>query len=186
MWQDLRELWGIAFTGKEPTAGQLPCPSDAQRGRGGAHAWGGNRPTEVDPGPPAPHPRPGFGPTGKEPQRSFPVHIRPRANPVRDAIRRFLGLDLLEAAVTSIKDELTGLKGEFADFVADVNAKVAQLEAAQGSFDPEAQSVFDDLKASVEAAHASVGDADGSDTPAPSPVEPTPDAPVDPETPTDQ
>lgn len=72
-WQHYRQVAGIAFTGQEPAEGQVPCPSDARRGRGGAHAWGGNRPTEVDPGPPGPHPRPGFGPRGDEPQRSFPV-----------------------------------------------------------------------------------------------------------------
>ncbi len=75
-WQQLREMWGIAFTGHAPQDWQVPCPSDARRGRGGAHAWGGNRPTEVDPGPPGPNPRPGFGPTGREPQRSFLVEAR--------------------------------------------------------------------------------------------------------------
>lgn len=57
-WQALRLVWGIAFTGHAPTdvdptyaqAGrQLPCPSDARRGIGQAHTWGGNRPTNVDP-----------------------------------------------------------------------------------------------------------------------------------------
>lgn len=52
-WQQLREWWGIAFTGHEPAplypGGPLeaPCPSDARRGTGKAHVWGGNRPTEV-------------------------------------------------------------------------------------------------------------------------------------------
>jgi hypothetical protein len=73
-WQALRELWGVAFTGHEPTEHQVPCPSDARRGRGMAHAWGGNRPTEVDPG--VPETRASqfmYGPTGREPQRSFLV-----------------------------------------------------------------------------------------------------------------
>lgn len=43
-WQELRSAWGIAFTGHEPAAGQLPCPSDHARGTGGAHVWGGNVP----------------------------------------------------------------------------------------------------------------------------------------------
>lgn len=73
LWQQLRETWGIAFTGHDPSTGQVPCPADVRRGRGGAHAWAGNRPSEVDPGPPGPHPRAGFGPAGTEPQRSFPV-----------------------------------------------------------------------------------------------------------------
>ncbi len=56
-WQVLRRVWGIAFTGHAPglvypdypAAGyQLPCPSDLRRGQGGAHVWGGNRPTNVE------------------------------------------------------------------------------------------------------------------------------------------
>jgi hypothetical protein len=75
-WQHYRQVAGIAFTGQEPVDREVPCPSDARRGRGGAHAWGGNRPTEVDPGPPGPGVRAGFGPRGDEPQRSFPVRSR--------------------------------------------------------------------------------------------------------------
>lgn len=48
-WQQVRLWWGIAFTGHPPTDGQLPCPSDARRGLGQAHEWGGNRPTEIQP-----------------------------------------------------------------------------------------------------------------------------------------
>jgi len=48
IWQALRLLWGIAFTGHEPADGEMPCPSDYRRGTGQAHTWGGNRPTEVD------------------------------------------------------------------------------------------------------------------------------------------
>jgi hypothetical protein len=47
-WQLLRIRWGIAFTGHQPDEDQLPCPSDARRGIGQAHTWGGNRPTNVD------------------------------------------------------------------------------------------------------------------------------------------
>lgn len=43
-WQILRDTWGIAFTGHRPAEGQVPCPSDARRGTGGAHTWAGNRP----------------------------------------------------------------------------------------------------------------------------------------------
>ncbi len=44
-WQELRRVWGIAFTG-EPATGvdgykQLPCPADYNRGN--RHTgWGGN------------------------------------------------------------------------------------------------------------------------------------------------
>lgn len=44
-WQELRQAWGIAFTGHPPTEGQLMCPSDVARGMAGAHVWGGNRPS---------------------------------------------------------------------------------------------------------------------------------------------
>jgi hypothetical protein len=47
-WQELREAWGIAFTGHQPTERQQPCPSDGRRGTGEAHVWGGNRPTRMD------------------------------------------------------------------------------------------------------------------------------------------
>jgi hypothetical protein len=46
-WQELRRLWGIAFTGHEPTDDQLPCPADSARPPGSAsdhRQWGGNRP----------------------------------------------------------------------------------------------------------------------------------------------
>lgn len=43
-WQQLRLLWGIAFTGHTPEAEQVACPSDHRRGRGGAHVWHGNTP----------------------------------------------------------------------------------------------------------------------------------------------
>lgn len=41
-WQELREAWGINFTG-ETDEGKLPCPADARRGD--KHMlWGGNLP----------------------------------------------------------------------------------------------------------------------------------------------
>jgi hypothetical protein len=48
-WQELRQAWGIAFTGHTPGPGQMACPSDWVRGQGEAHAWGGNRPTNIVP-----------------------------------------------------------------------------------------------------------------------------------------
>lgn len=43
-WQALRaEGWRINFTG-HADPDKAPCPSDAQRGLGGAHIWPGNRP----------------------------------------------------------------------------------------------------------------------------------------------
>lgn len=30
-WQELRQMWGIAFTGHAPQDGQFPCPADYHR-----------------------------------------------------------------------------------------------------------------------------------------------------------
>lgn len=43
-WQELREAWGIAFTGYDPDANELPCPATLARPVAKIHAWGGNRP----------------------------------------------------------------------------------------------------------------------------------------------
>lgn len=43
-WQDLREMWGIAFTGWEPENKELPCPADYARGNYIHQLWPGNRP----------------------------------------------------------------------------------------------------------------------------------------------
>jgi hypothetical protein len=41
-WQELRQAWGIAFTGYTPEEKELPCPADYARGD--THAlWPGNR-----------------------------------------------------------------------------------------------------------------------------------------------
>jgi hypothetical protein len=97
---------------------------------------------------------------------------------IRTAIRRFIGTAQLEVAMSKITEQLTELKGQFSDFTSDVDARLAQLAEAQGTFTPEAQAIFDGLKADVTAADSKVGDADGSDTPA-EPTDPAePDAPV--------
>lgn len=93
----------------------------------------------------------------------------------------WLGLDRithLEATMANAREQLTELKAAFTDFSADVDAKLDQLLAAQGELQPDAQTVFDELKAAVQDADARVGDADGSDTPAPGPVDDT--VPVEP------
>jgi hypothetical protein len=99
---------------------------------------------------------------------------------LRDRIQHLLGLDhihthleRLENLMASAKDQLTGLQGQFTDFAADVDAKLDQLAAAQGDFNPEAQAVFDQIKQAVSDADTRVGDADGSDVPA-TPVEDNP------------
>lgn len=42
-WQQLREAWGIAFTGDAPKVRQLPCPSDFRRPGGVNQMWSGNQ-----------------------------------------------------------------------------------------------------------------------------------------------
>jgi len=44
-WQELREAWGIAFTGHLPDPGSdiLMCPADYIRDAEDYNAWGGNR-----------------------------------------------------------------------------------------------------------------------------------------------
>jgi hypothetical protein len=97
-------------------------------------------------------------------------------------IRHWLGTDRiphLEELMAKATTQLNELKSAFSDFSTDVDAKLDQLLAAQGELQPDAQAVFDEIKAAVRAADEKVGDADGSDTPT-VPTEPTdPNQPVD-------
>lgn len=43
-WQDYRVIVGIAFTGHEPTKGQIYCPSTYERSVEVINLWPGNRP----------------------------------------------------------------------------------------------------------------------------------------------
>lgn len=50
-WQELRQMWSIAFTGHEPTADQLPCPADHTRPPGSPsdhRQWYGNVAKKAD------------------------------------------------------------------------------------------------------------------------------------------
>lgn len=81
----------------------------------------------------------------------------------------------LEETVATAAEQLTVLQTQVTEWVEDINAKLDQLEQAQGNLNPEAQAVFDSLKATVEAGVAAVGDADADGNPAtPPPPEPTP------------
>jgi hypothetical protein len=42
-WQELRQFWGIAYTGYEPEEKELPCPAEYARGEA-VNYWPGNRP----------------------------------------------------------------------------------------------------------------------------------------------
>lgn len=80
-------------------------------------------------------------------------------------------IDTLGADMASAKEQLTELKTQLADTTADVLAKLDQLTQQLGQLDPEAQATLDEIKAGVQSLDQAVGDADGSDTPAP-PAEP--------------
>lgn len=75
--------------------------------------------------------------------------------------------------------ELTALRDQVTEFVEDLNARIAALEAAQGQFTPEAEAVLAPLKAGLQAAVDRVGDADADGNPAPimPPEEPEPPTP---------
>lgn len=72
----------------------------------------------------------------------------------------------LEEDVARVDEELTALNVKVTEFNEDIAAKVAALEAAQGTFTPEGQAAFDALKATVDAGVTAVGDADEDGTPA--------------------
>jgi hypothetical protein len=72
----------------------------------------------------------------------------------------------LEAQIMTVADDLAALNVQVAEFIEDVNARVAALEAAQGTFTPEGQAAFDALKATVQGGVDTVGDADGDGNPA--------------------
>ncbi|WP_328344826.1 hypothetical protein [Micromonospora sp. NBC_00421] len=80
----------------------------------------------------------------------------------------------MESQMATAAEQLNDLKTAFTDFTADVDAKLDQLLAAQKNLDPDAQAVFDDLKAAVASADDRIGDADGSDTPT-EPTDPSTD-----------
>ncbi len=55
-WQELRQIWGINFTGQSDPK-KAPCPSERIRTVAQAHQWAGNRPTEGLDWQPGPEPK---------------------------------------------------------------------------------------------------------------------------------
>lgn len=78
-------------------------------------------------------------------------------------------LDTLGESMASAAQQLTDLKAQLADTTADVLAKLQQLTDQLGQLPADAQATLDEIKAGVQNLDDAVGDADGSDTPAPSP-----------------
>lgn len=81
--------------------------------------------------------------------------------------RDWLGITHLEKIMTSAKQQLEDLSTRFDDFTADVRTALATLTAERENLTADAQAALDTLNAKLAAADAEVGDADGSDTPAP-------------------
>lgn len=85
-----------------------------------------------------------------------------------DAIERIeQKIDHLGGLMATAAQQLTDLKAQLADTTADILAKLDQLSQQAGNLSPEAQATLDEIKAGVQQLDATVGDADGSDTPAP-------------------
>lgn len=76
-------------------------------------------------------------------------------------------LNRIEEDVATTVEVLNDVKAAVTDMASDVNAKLDQLVAELGQLSPEAQAIVDDIKAVVAGVDTRVGDADGSDTPAP-------------------
>lgn len=75
--------------------------------------------------------------------------------------------DSMEELMATVMEQLTAFRAAVTDFLSDITAKLEQLAQAQGQFTPEAQALFDSIKADVAAKDAEVGDADGSEVPPP-------------------
>jgi uncharacterized coiled-coil protein SlyX len=79
----------------------------------------------------------------------------------------------LEEVMAKATDQITALSTKFDDFASDVRAALAVIN--EDKLSDTAQAALDGLSAKLAALDTEVGDADGSDTP----------APVDPETPSE-
>jgi hypothetical protein len=89
------------------------------------------------------------------------IHVHIHTEPDGLAAR----VDALEAQTMTVAEDLNALNLQVAEFVEDVDARVAALEAAQGNFTVEGQAAFDALKAIVAGGVVAVGDADGDGNP---------------------
>lgn len=84
----------------------------------------------------------------------------------------------LEATMADQVTELTALRDQVAEFVQDLEARIAALEAAQGQFTPEAEALLTELKGGLQAAVDRVGDADADGNPVPVMPPPEEEPPV--------
>jgi hypothetical protein len=75
----------------------------------------------------------------------------------------------LEELMATEAELITALTVKVDDLIADVRAALAALEADRDNLGPAGQAALDVLTAKIDAFDAEVGDADGSDTPVPTP-----------------
>lgn len=107
----------------------------------------------------------------------------------RNQIHAYLGISELlatqhrmEQAMAKQNEALDAVTAKVSDVAADTRALVEQLQAEKENLSPAGQEALDRLNSTVDALDAAVGDADGSDTPAPPVEEPTePHTPTGPE-----
>lgn len=74
-------------------------------------------------------------------------------------------LDRMETAMANEAEQLNTVLSKLTDVHADVRAKLDQV---RGELSPEGQAKLDEVTAALDNFDQEIGDADGSDTPAPS------------------
>lgn len=80
-------------------------------------------------------------------------------------------LNRMERMMSAELDALNEIKAKLADLLDDVKAR---LDVVAGELSAEGKSEVESIKDSIDAFHAEIGDADGSDTPEAPPVDNTP------------
>jgi hypothetical protein len=96
------------------------------------------------------------------------IHVHgPTATEIRHILTEQL-LPLKELIMTEA-EAIGALDAKVTDLIADVRAAIAALEAERDELGPAGQAALDTLTAKVAAFDAEIGDADGSDTPPPTP-----------------
>lgn len=93
------------------------------------------------------------------------IHVHVHIHEVDDDL--VARIATLEDTMADQVTELTALSNQVTEFVEDLEARIVALEAAQGTFTPEAEALLNSLKAGLQAAVDRVGDADADGNPAP-------------------
>lgn len=80
-----------------------------------------------------------------------------------------LVLEMLGEFMATAAEQLNALNVKLDDLIADVQAALATLNAERENLTTPGQAALDSITAKVAAFDAEIGDADGSDTPVPTP-----------------